>query len=78
MIHALAVLYGTLFKSSPLFTVAMLQLYMLMVTLVAASSAVGQREANRGIGKDRKHCTLSQPVWMNKEKIRMVCKHGRD
>jgi len=56
----------------------MLHLYMLMVTLVAASSAVGQREANRGIGKDRKHCTLSQPVWMNKEKITMVCKHGRD
>jgi len=48
----------------------MLHLYMLMVTFVAASSAVGQRGANRGIGNDRKHCTLSQPVWMNKEKLR--------
>lgn len=60
-IQALAVWYATPFESSPLVTVAILHLYMLMVTLVAASSAVGQCKANRGIGKARKRCTLSQP-----------------
>ena len=77
-IQALTVLYALVLESFPLVTVDMLHLYMLMVTLVAASSAVGQCEANRGIGKDRKHCTLSQPAWIEKEKVRIFCKDGKN
>lgn len=51
--QALAVWYATPFTSSPLVTMSVFHLHMLTVTLAAASSAVGQYEANRGINKDR-------------------------
>jgi hypothetical protein len=63
-IHALAVPIATPSKSSPLFITAKLQLCMLITTLVAASRAVGQCEAYRGIRSATIRCTLVQPAML--------------
>jgi hypothetical protein len=77
MIQSLDVWYAKLFTSSPLVTMTMFSLYMLMDTLAAASSAVGQYEENRGINKDRKRCELAEPVWIRMKNISMVLNMGK-
>jgi hypothetical protein len=61
-IQALAVRYATPSASSPLVIMAKFPLYILMETLAAVSSAVGQYEAYWGINLAKIHCTLAQPV----------------